>query len=185
VFQASASPVWSHREIVTCPSSMKSEDFGDFKKDAVFRSECSYRFVCTQVVCVVCVCWAGVRMYEHMLQLYPDERRKKTFSDIWSVVISRRELCESEGKKCESRVLNPTFALTSMNMSCFWLLLCQDTFVMKIQATKSRLLGHFIKSKPFQFISWVWLWVSLIIGLLYELPHASIHKCVLIVKKPS
>ena len=71
-FQASASHVWCHNRIVTCPSPLKSEDFGDLKKDAVFRSECSYKFVCTRVVWVACVCWLDVRVYEH-----PDERHKK------------------------------------------------------------------------------------------------------------
>jgi len=46
-------------------------------EDTIFRSECSYMFVCTRMVCVVGVCWVGVRVYEQMLQLYPDERQQK------------------------------------------------------------------------------------------------------------
>ena len=46
----SASHACCRNRIVTCPSPTKSVDFGDSKKDAVFRSRCSYRFVCTRVV---------------------------------------------------------------------------------------------------------------------------------------
>ena len=42
--------VLCHNRIMTCPSPTKSRDFGDLKKDAVFRSEYSYMFVCTWVM---------------------------------------------------------------------------------------------------------------------------------------
>jgi hypothetical protein len=78
VFQASASLAWSHKGIVTCPSPTKSEDFG------VFISVCSYRFVCTRVVCVVCVCWVGIRCMNRCYSCTQMRGVKKIYCDFHS-----------------------------------------------------------------------------------------------------
>jgi hypothetical protein len=46
-FQASVSREQNHNKIVTCLSPTKLVNFSDLKKNTVFRSKYSYRFVCT------------------------------------------------------------------------------------------------------------------------------------------
>jgi len=84
----SASRARCYNGIVAYPSPTKSVDFGDLKKDAIFRSECSCRFVCTWVMCVGCVCWVDLRVYEQI-----DERHSKKY------VIGIRPIYVSPGKK--------------------------------------------------------------------------------------
>ena len=58
---------------------MESEDSDDLKKDAVLDL-----YIVVELFihrwCVWCVCGVDVRVYEQILQLYPDERHWKTTS---------------------------------------------------------------------------------------------------------
>ena len=92
-----ASYVWSHNRNVTCLLPTELEDFSDFKKDAVFVSEYSCRFICTMCdVSEACVCRMSVSI---CMNRYYSCTQMRGLKKVRAVAVPCPFACSAPGRR--------------------------------------------------------------------------------------